>query len=649
MSLKKLIEEINERGIGRQAAVSIPKDGERSIDSTARTVEVAFASETDQVERWFGIEILDHGPDAVDLSLINDSAPVLDMHDRWQQVGVVQPGTARVDSDRISRADLRYSQVGRGAEIFTDIVDGIRTKISVGYRILDMVLESQSEDGPDVYRITKWQPYEISNVSLPADNSVGVGRSAIDPSEQAREAQPAQPVSDDVVRSVVSKTKEETPTMTPEEKAELLRKAREEGTASAAKRTQDILDISERFDAPQDMVGKYLRDESLSIEQFSQDLLELRYKAPAKVADDTDIGMSARDLNDYSFTKLLRHLAHPDSAQFRKDAAFELECANAAADKRGSLETHGLIIPSDVLSAKRSMDFASLNKAGFNARAMSVGTAAEGGNLVATDLLASSFIDLLRNRMVLMQLGATTLTDLTGNIAIPRQSGAATGYWLDTEGGDIPTEGLPNIDQVGLTPKNVGAFTEMTRSLLKQSSIDVENFIRADLARVLALTIDLAGLYGTGANGQPTGIASQSAINTVDFAGVNPNWAEVVQMETEVAVDNADFGSTAYAMGATMRGHLKSTEKFSNGGKEIWGDGNMVNGYDALVSNQIPAGDMMFGNWADVLIGMWGGLDMLVNPYSGDKAGTVRVTAFQSVDVAVRHPESFCHGKQFTP
>jgi HK97 family phage major capsid protein len=175
-----------------------------------------------------------------------------------------------------------------------------------------------------------------------------------------------------------------------------------------------------------------------------------------------------------------------------------------------------------------------------------------------------------------------------------------------------------------------------------QSSIDVENMLRADLAAGMALAIDLAALYGTGASGQPTGISVQSGINApTAFAAAVPTYAEVVAMESAVAVDNALVGTLGYIVEPAMRGSLKTAEKFSGTGQQVWEPGGTLNGYKTGVTNQITSGDVFFGNWADLLIGMWGGLDILVDPYTNSLSGTVRIVCHQSMDIAVRHPVSF--------
>jgi HK97 family phage major capsid protein len=268
-----------------------------------------------------------------------------------------------------------------------------------------------------------------------------------------------------------------------------------------------------------------------------------------------------------------------------------------------------------------------------------------GGFGIATTLMAQSFVDILRNRATIMQLG-TVMGGLQGNIDIPKQVAAAQGYWVG-EDGDA-TESNLDLGQISLSPKTVAAYSEITRKLMVQSSLDVEALVRADLAKALALTIDKAGYYGTGTDAQPLGIANHTGINAVNFAAVQPTFAELVEMETQVALDNADVASMAYVGNAAFRGHAKTTLKFPgvNGSATIWEPGNTVNGYRAEVTNQIETGDVFMGNFSDLLVAMWGGLELLVDPYSNSKKGRLRVVVFQDVDFALRRTQSFCLGKK---
>ena len=159
------------------------------------------------------------------------------------------------------------------------------------------------------------------------------------------------------------------------------------------------------------------------------------------------------------------------------------------------------------------------------------------------------------------------------------------------------------------------------------------------------MAIDAGALKGSGTSGQPTGIKNTSGINTpTAFANPNPTFAEVVSLETAVAEDNALLGNLAYILPASMYGALKTALKDAGSGQFVVGPDGQINGYNAIVSNQVTAGDLFFGNFSDALIGLYGGLDIVVDPYSNSTSGTVNVTALQTVDIAVRNAVSFALG-----
>lgn len=352
-------------------------------------------------------------------------------------------------------------------------------------------------------------------------------------------------------------------------------------------------------------------------------------------ADAANIGMNQREVQRYSVLKAVNALL---TGNWR-GAELEKEASEAVAKRLGR-EPQGVFLPFDVQSQ----------------RAMTIGSNTDGGYTVQTDLMVTNFIELLRNSLVLGQAGATTLTGLVGNIAIPRQTGGATAYWVAES--NAPTSASnPTFDQVPMTPKTVGAYTDISRKLLLQSSLDVESFVQRDLATTLGLAIDLAGLHGTGLNNQPTGIAATSGIGSVVGGndGAAPDWNDIVDLETEIASANAAVDRMAYVTNAKVRGKLKKTAIESGYPDKVWATnaGNTpLNGYRALVSNQVSStltkgassgvcSAIFFGNWADLIIGLWGGLDLMVDPYTGSTTGTVRVVALQDCDIAVRHAESF--------
>jgi HK97 family phage major capsid protein len=337
-----------------------------------------------------------------------------------------------------------------------------------------------------------------------------------------------------------------------------------------------------------------------------------------------EIGLSDKESRSYSFVRAIRAMAYPNDRSAYEDASFERE-VSAAVEQRMGASARGMLVPDEVLR-----------------RDLTVGTGSAAGDLVFTDARPGSFIELLRNRLALNTLGVTMLTGLNGPVAIPRQTGAPTAYWVAEKG--APTESNPTVDQVNLTPKTLGAYTEFSRRLVLQSSIDVEQMVRNELATVIALEIDRAALYGLGNTNQPLGLKLTTGINTEDFNANQPTYAELVSMESKVAADNADIGAMGYVTNSTIFGGFKTTEKAANTAQFVLEPGGTVNGYNVVRSNQIATGDVFFGVWSQMLMGMWGALDLQVNPYALDTSGGVRVTALQDVDVAVRHPEAFTRG-----
>ena len=253
---------------------------------------------------------------------------------------------------------------------------------------------------------------------------------------------------------------------------------------------------------------------------------------------------------------------------------------------------------------------------------------------------------MLRKKCVILQL-ARQLNGLVGNIDIPKQTAGTSGYWVGED--EAPTKTNAAFGTLQLRMKTVGANSYITRTMLKQSSMDIEQLVREDLAAALALKIDEAAFYGTGSSNQPKGLKNITGINSKEFNADYPTFGELVDMETEISKDNADVEDMAYVVAPTARGHFKQTLKFptsTNAGGTIWEQGNNINGYKAVVTNVITDGDVFMGNFADYIVGLFGGLELLVDPYTYSNKGAIQITAFQDVDYGARHEESFCYGKK---
>lgn len=604
------------------------------VDAEARTAWLALSSET-PVERSWGIEVLDHTAKAIRMDRLANGGAVLADHDHRDVIGVIEQ--VRLDADRVARALVRFGKGARASEVFADVVDGIRRHVSVGYRIHAAKLEEE-RDGVPTYRVTDWEPYEVSIVSVPADPRVGIGRSDdADPEPPA--AAPATPEPE--AAEARAEDTPESPAPAAPAVPEITIMSENQATLDAErKRTADILAMGKQFAryGADDMAREFVTS-GKSADEFRQLVLD---KVAAAPAPDASIGLSDKEAQQFSFLRAIRALSAKgtNARAAREEAAFEFECSAAVARKLGK-EAQGIMVPFDVQK-----------------RDLTVGTATAGGNTVATNLLAGNFIDLLRNRLSVMRTGAQMLAGLVGDVAIPRQTGAATAYWVAESG--APTESQQAFDQVPLAPKTVGAYTDISRKLILQSSMDIEAFVRNDLARVLGLEIDRAALNGSGSSNQPRGVLQTSGIGSVvgGTNGAAPSWANIVELWSDVAVENADFGSTGFLTNAKVAGKLMTTEKASGTAQFVCpgfpgADGTTTfGGARAVISNQVPSNltkgtasgicsAILFGNFADLIIGMWGGLDLTVDPYSGSTSGTVRVVALQDVDVAVRHVQSF--------
>jgi len=578
-----------------------------------RSMEFPFSSEY-PVARYFGNEILSHGMESANLSRLNDGAPLLYNHDPDRMIGVVE--RAWVDGEKKrGYAKVRFSRNKFAQEVLQDVRDGILRGVSFGYSIDKM---EEREDG---LVATNWSPYEVSLAVIPADPTVGVGRSLeIDDSDVSVGVDRSlENVDSDTDTAASTASPVNTVTEVMESTTTDVEVIRSEAVEAERTRIASINKLGERHNLSD--LARELISGGQSVDEARAAVLEKIGTQPVEHSiTANDIGLSDKETRSFSFVKALNYLSNQGDAQARRDAAFEIEVGEAAA-KQYERSSNGIVIPNEVLR-----------------RDLVVGTPTAGGDLVDDVLLAGSFIDLLRNRLSIAQAGATMLTGLQGNVSIPRQTSAATAYWVGENAS--PTESQQAIDQVNMTPKTVGAFVDYSRRLLLQSSIDVEGMVRNDLARVIALEIDRAAVYGTGSSNQPQGLTNVSGIGSETLTGTG-TFAEYIAMETDVAAANADAGALRYIINASARGALKSTEKASNTAQFVY-ENDQINGYPVIVSNQLASNDALFGDFSMFIMGMWSGLDLTVDPYAGATAGTVRVIALQDIDFAVKQPGSFC-------
>ncbi len=343
-----------------------------------------------------------------------------------------------------------------------------------------------------------------------------------------------------------------------------------------------------------------------------------------------------RDLGKYSFARAIKILVKNNGNIDAVDG-IEGEMLKEGIKERQNLglETKGFVVPSIVLSHRA-------------ATGQNVTTEGDGGYLLQD--MPFQFIESLKNQLVLQKAGATFLTGLVGNLPLLK-GGSFTASWI-AEGSNVSFT-KEAFTKVTMTPKNLMVAGAITKQLLVQTNNLAERLIRDELVKAIAHGLQTAAINGSGSNNQPTGILNYVGIGSVVGGdnGAAPDWADIVNLESAVAIDNAEFGNTAYLTNAKVRGKLKQTLKSSNVSGYVW-DGQGMNGYPAHVTNAVPSNldkgtstgvcsAIIFGSFSELFMGMWGGLDIIVDPFTRADYNEIKLVLNQFADVALRNPESF--------
>lgn len=626
-----------------------------ALDVEARTLALSFSSEF-PVERWYGTETLSHAPGAGDLSRLNAGAPLLFNHNMDDVIGVVQ--SAAIDSgSRKGNAVVRFANNARGNEVMQMVQDNILRNVSFMYRVPDY-----TDLGDDQYLATQWTPMEISIVTIPADPTVGVGRGTSQDEQPVRitRAAAATAATTDTpdpsttaapaARSTTGATTMNDTTTTNPAGANTpaaasvtdITAARANGAGEERARIAEIEAMCSSHKLPAELRSDLISKGTSVAEARGIVLTELgkRGQQQSLTANGYAPDLTEAEKKNYSMIRAINASINGNW----KDAGFEAEVSHDIAKRMGK-GTTGFFMPTNLPFAQR---------------AYATGTPASGGVLVATELLAGSFIEILRNKARVMQLGATILSGLVGNVDIPRRSAASQTYWVGEAVAVTENEGT--FDKVSLGLKTVGGLSVITRNMLMQGTPDIEMLVRADMVAQLALAIDLAALSGSGTASQPTGIANVAGVGSV-VGGTNGGALTIdnlIDLETSCTANNAPENALAYLANARSVGTLKKLK--STTGEYLWvstpdmgrtGTPGEINGYPVARSNQARSNlvkgtgtnlsELFFGSWSELIIGEWGVLEVQPNPYAASVAaqGGVQLRALQSIDIAVRHPQSF--------
>ena len=642
----------------------------KGYDPETRTVEFALSSE-EPVERYYGKEVLDHSSDAIDQSRLKRGVPLLYNHDPNQHIGLID--SHRIEGGKlIVRAKFGNSALAKEKE--QDVKDGILRDASVGYKPMEYKRDAGDKSG-DTYRWTRWMPLEGSLCPIPADPTVGIrGETAgeqypvrcLDVSEPAQELPKVDESRHEVVIPAKAEPNAEVKRMSEENKVGI------DAAKAERERVSEIHAIERQYPKilTRDQAEKFVGEGS-GVDQVRKFILDEQIKAGKEneVRNLNRADLSDKEKKQYSVTAALRKLSGDANGS---EGGFEEEVSNTLAKKLGkAARGNGFYIPMDIPMRAGDLDRARAMRsgAGVQTRAgLDTNSTANGEFTVFTEYV--SLIELLRNQLVVRKLGATMLSGLSDNIAFPKQATAGSAYWVaDNPGVDVADSNL-TFAQITMSPKLLQSSTSFSRKLLLQSSVDVEALVRQDLMAVMALAIDLAALAGTGVNNQPLGILNQTGIgsyvtggNSLSAAvnGSNYGFDMLNELETQIAEANADaLGAAAYLTTPRVRKKLKVTPEMGNTiALPIW-QGSEANGYRAEVSNQVPkvetgggtpylAHSLIYGIWNQLIIGEWGALEVITDPYRLKKQGMIEVTTFDTCDVNVRHPQAFGAATDINP
>lgn len=369
------------------------------------------------------------------------------------------------------------------------------------------------------------------------------------------------------------------------------------------------------------------------------DIAKLSMEADKMVATKAFETPEQKELKRFSLAKFIR-----EAASGRGLTGFEAEM-NEEAEKemRAAGKTlSGVGIPT-VLLGLRTFDNNNIT------------SATEGKEFAA--ITEWSYIDALRDAMLGAKLGVRYIPGMQGNARIVK-GGGVTASWLAEEAAAGKVK--DSFGTIDMTPHRLQILGGYTYDLLKQSALPVERILWDELIRAHAQALDAAIFTGSGSSGQPTGVLNTEGIGSVAGGtnGAAITYANLVKLETAVGNANGLFGRLAYVTNSKVAGAAKSTPQVAGFPRYIMEDGR-ANGFDVHVTNAIPSNltkgsssgvcsAAIFGNWEEVLVPQWGGLDMIADPFSSKAKGVVELTAIAYHDVCVRRPACFAAIKDIT-
>ncbi|EBU4724768.1 phage major capsid protein [Salmonella enterica] len=650
----------------RDLTVSAPAFVESGDD---RIVELAFSSEapysriyTDQNGDPVELkEILVHDKDAVDLDVLNDKASLLFNHEFDNHIGVVVPGSARIDEDGVGRALVKFSQVGQLAnETYDKVKEGTMSKVSVGYT----VLEGHADFSKGVYFVTKWQPYEISIVSVPADSSVGVGRSLntntdeldeekrevevenketeIKPEEEIRseenqenkepenEESPSdsgnsssdsesipQEVNPEETRSE-EQPEENKPVETDElntnteserqEEAQPENKPEEEVFQRSAEDTEEIRAIGKHLNISEDEIQRAIEDKEITVESFKQRALNINTESKTFAKGKIKMTDTIKTLETrFDLSAALRSLSQ-EKALNGAEAEYSQEMARQAAQRGRAQRSNSVFVPTSALSP-----------------------------VVGTDIRHDSFVDLLLEKSVLGSLGVNTLTGLTAPISLPRMNKNATDAF-----GFVNENGEGALSEVAFdgVPMSMKTFTGAV-AMSRQSMLSMPNIgalVAEHLIKASRIKLEKLILGNEEVTNARAGLVKQliDAGKVVKCGLTHKDFLVEIAKLTDAGVDEAQI---ALAMRGALAADLASTLRDQAVAGYIMENGKIAN-RPVHTSGVLAEGAILAGDFSALTIGEWAGLEIDVDTTSLRAKGGTAVRVWADLDWAVSNPDA---------
>ncbi len=558
-------------------------------------------------------EVLGHKENEVSFERMKHGLVIQDGH-RGDQIGLIR--TPKIEDGRI-RGVIEFCSGQRAQDIRKDAIAGLRTNMSVGYYVERYAEQSEKLDGLPVYRAVRWTPYEGSFVNIPADSSVGVGREC---GTQTADA-PANPKNKGI--KIMDEEKKE---LTAAQVVECFRIAKVAGVDNAE-------------------IGEMIR--SKSFDEIREDLLGRAEKAmvakpamPAKTPEKA-IAFAENEKREigkrYSVINVIRALAGE-----AVDIGYEREVSDEIAHRSGKA-AQGIYLPEFVRAGEFGVGLPS--------------SSSNGAGLAEEKLLLGDLIGALRAKLVLDRAGMRVLSGMVGEVAIPKVSDAQAA-WISAEGGNA-TKTNPTVGQVIATPHTAGGYVDITRRLMAQTSADVTGLVIDSLTASIARLLEAAAFNGSGSSGQPTGLVGQiPSGNQVTFTAGSPTLANLMAMIAAPENANADTSNAKFIGSPAVWSLLGQTYDYTlieSEGAPVGGItsgrylldaiANKAVGYDFIKSTLAPTKSLLFGDFSQLMMVLWSGVDLVVDPYSVSTVGGVRIVALQDCDFIVRHAEAFSLGK----